>query len=424
MSHEDTKGAQGRGRLGRTVARLTGGAADERLDALERAVRKLAEAQRDQANALQRSFDALSASVARQATEKMSGEILDAVRALGGRIDRQIEDQLAHGGAAEQQRLAERRLFKRFDEIAASRKPIVVGPWTGEVGFELLYWAPFLSWARERWGLAPERHVIVSRGGVSSWYGMPEAGYADLFSTITPDRFRTGTNQEEHKQRRASSFDREVLEAALDSAAIAQAEQIHPELMYRMFMPFWREEAGLATVDRFTRHRRLEPPSDSALDALPADYVAARFYFSDCFPDTAENRAFARMVVTSIAERAPVVLLNPGLRVDDHADAMAPESSRVFTISAGLAPERNLAVQSAVIGRARAFVGTYGGYSYLAPFHGVPALAFYSVRSFKPHHLHVAQRVFERLGSATVIPIDVAHAPLVQLALGTVTAAS
>jgi hypothetical protein len=424
MSHEDTKSAQRRGPLRRTVARLTGGARDDRLDALERAVRKLADAQRDQATALQRGFEALSDAVARQGTAKMSGEILDAVRALGGQIDRQIEDQLAHGGAAEQQRLAERRLSKRLDEIAASAKPIVVGPWTGEVGFELLYWVPFLAWLRERWQLAPERFVIVSRGGVASWYGMPEARYTDLFSTITPDRFRAATNQEEHKQRRASAFDREMVEAALGGVGTSEVEQIHPELMYRMLMPFWRDEAGLGAVDRFTRHRRFEPSSDPALGGLPSQYVAARFYFSDCFPDTAENRAFARAVVSTLAERIPVVLLNPGVRVDDHSDLALPDGNRILTISAGLAPERNLTVQSAVISRARAYVGTYGGYSYLAPFYGVPALAFFSVRSFKPHHLHVAERVFERLGSATVVPLDVAHAPLVQSAIGTVTAAS
>ena len=75
----------------------------------------------------------------------------------------------------------------------------------------------------------------------------------------------------------------------------------------------------------------------------------------------------------------------------------------VRTALGALAPERNLAIQSAVIGRARAFVGTYGGYAYLAPFYGVPALAFHSVRSFKLHHLHAAQRVFDGLGAATVI---------------------
>jgi hypothetical protein len=82
-----------------------------------------------------------------------------------------------------------------------------------------------------------------------------------------------------------------------------------------------------------------------------------------------------------------------------------------------MTPARNLAVQTAVIARARAFVGTYGGYSYLAPFCGVNSLAFYSERSFKTHHLHVAQHLFEQLGGTTVVPLDVAQLPIVRLAL-------
>jgi hypothetical protein len=413
-----------RSALGRVVRRATGGETRDRLAELERLVRKLGEAQRDQAAALHAAVADFIDRAGAQATRKDLRELLSAVRALGLQIDRSVEDQLSHGGVTEQQRLTERRLFKRFDEIATSGKPIVVGPWTGEVGFELLYWVPFLAWARSRWDLAPERHVIVSRGGVQSWYGMPDARYADLFSIVTPEQFRAATDQEEHKQRRASSFDRDMVAAVLGRTAISDPDHLHPEQMYRVFMPFWRGESGFTTLDRYTRYSPLEPLSDPVLDRLPAEYVAARFYFSDCFPDVPENRAFARAAIGAMADRVPVVLLNPGLNVDDHADLSDVAGGRVFTIAEGLEPDRNLAVQSAVISRARGFVGTYGGYSYLAPFYGVPALAFYSVRSFKLHHLHVAQRVFERLGAATVMPIDVAHAPLVQSALNTVTAAS
>jgi hypothetical protein len=109
----------------------------------------------------------------------------------------------------------------------------------------------------------------------------------------------------------------------------------------------------------------------------------------------------------------PVVVLNTPFAVDDHRDA-APEG-RVITISDHMVPERNLAVQSAVIARARAFVGTYGGYSYLAPFHGVSSVAFYSQRTFKSQHLHLADRVFDRLGGATLMPLEVAAVSLVRL---------
>jgi hypothetical protein len=404
----------------RLMSRVTGREQFERITELERSVRKLQEAQRDQSTTLQQKLADMTNAVLSRATSKDAGELLDAVRALGAQIDRGVDDQLSHGGAAEQQRLTERRLFRRLDQIAAGSKPIVIGPWTGEVGFELLYWVPFIEWIRSRWNLAEARQVILSRGGVSTWYGIRDAKYVDIFSLVPPDRFRAGTNQDEHKQRRESAFDRELLE----SAHVGDAEHLHPELMYRVFMPYWRDEAGFGTLERFTRYRRFEPLDDPERGKPPREYVAARFYFSDCFPDTHENRAFARSVITAISAHVPVVLLNPGVKVDDHIDYRAGPGDRVITIADGLPPERNLAVQSAIISHARAFVGTYGGYSYLAPFYDVPTLAFYSVPTFKLHHLHAAQRVFERLGGATVLPIHVSHAPLIQLALATVATTS
>ena len=418
--------ADGRGanRLRRALDRVTGRAVDERIAALERAVAALAADHRDHASTQQARLETISEQLGAQPTAKDLRKILGAVRALGAQVDRSVEDQLARGGALERQQLDERRLVKRLEAVAAGTGPIVIGPWTGEVGFELLYWIPFVEWMRTRWSLDPAREAIVSRGGVNSWYGTPASRYVDAFSLISPEEFRSATNQEERKQRRRSALDERVVEAAKARLRLDDAEVLHPELMYRMFMPFWRDEAGFARLEQFTTFRRLTPPLDALPAGLPSDYVAVRFYFSQCFPDTPGNRDFLRSVVASLAERGPVVVLNPGLRVDDHMDFVPAVAERVHTIADGLAAERNLAVQSAVIAGARAFVGTYGGYSYLAPFYGVPALAFYSERTFKLHHLHVAQRVFERLGSATVLPIDTAHAPIVQLALAALAAAS
>jgi hypothetical protein len=193
--------------------------------------------------------------------------------------------------------------------------------------------------------------------------------------------------------------------------------------MFRVFAPYWSDEAGYALIDQFTRPRLLERPAETLRTPLPADYVAVRFYFSGCFPATPENRLFARNVVSSLAERTTVVMLNPGVAVDEHADWMPDSRDRIISIGDGLTPERNLAVQSAVIAGARAFVGTYGGYSYLAPLYKVPAVAFYSRPSFKLHHLHAAQRAFSQIGAAALMPIDVAQASLVQVALGALVAA-
>ena len=387
------------------LRRLAGGR-DPAMDDVARSIRKLTEAQRDQTTALQSRLNALADLVAQRSTSKDATEIVHSVRALATSIDAPESDA---------------KLFEALDAIAKGSAPIVAGPWTGEVGFEILYWVPFLEWFRTRWRVPAERFVIISRGGVEPWYGMTGARYADIFSTMPPRTFRERTDPDAHKQREVSPLDQEIVDEVKQRLGLDGATLLHPRLMYRAFAPFWRDEAGFGLIERFTTHRSLAPVSDPVVDSLPSEYIAARFYFSDCFRDTPANRALARSVIDRVSERVPVVLLNPGLRVDDHADYAATASSRIVSIEAGLAPERNLAVQSAVISHARGFVGTYGGYAYLAPFYGVPAVGFYSDRAFKLHHLHVAQRVFERLGSATVMAIDTAHAGLVHSVTGGVS---
>jgi hypothetical protein len=346
----------------------------------------------------------LSDLVARRATGKDANEILHAVRALSGG---------AAGGTAGADETA---LIEFLDAIAKGTRPIIVGPWTGEVGFELLYWVPFVEWFRERWRIDPSRLVIVSRGGTAPWYGIPDSRYVDIFSLMAPAEFRERTDRHEHKQRSVSALDEAIIAGVQSRLGITGAASLHPRRMYRVLAPFWNDEAGFALVDRHTIHRRIATFDDPVLTGLPREYVAARFYFSDGFPDTPDNRALARRVVQTIADRTPVVLLDPGLDLDDHADAATDASSRVVSIATGLTPERNLAAQTAVIARAKACVGTYGGYSYLAPLCGVPAIGFYSDRTFKLHHLAAAQRIFEGLGPATVLAVDTRDADLVHLA--------
>lgn len=390
--------------LRRIAAALTRDAVSERLATLERTVRKLAEADRERMTALDTRLGDIARALEGQPTAKDLREIRQAVRGL---TDRQ----------------SDRWLFDAIDQVVSSGRLILIGPWTGEVGFELLYWVPFVRWIRAHWTLPPDREVIVSRGGVASWYGRTSADYIDIFSVCGPDEFRTAVAEERRKRRRPGAFDDRVVEAVARKRGTEAIEMLHPGLMYRMFAAYWSDEAGYARIDQFTRHELLTPPADVRPPGLPADYVAVRFYFSECFPETADNRAFARGVVLSLAERVPVVVLNPGFSVDEHADWTPDATDRIIRIAERVTPESNLAVQSAVIAGARAFVGTYGGYSYLAPLYRVPALAFYSRPSFKLHHLHAAQRAFGDIDAAALMPLDVAHAGVVQLALGALVAA-
>ena len=392
--------------LERLIERLTG---RHQLQALARSLQHLSAEQQQQGAATQARLKALSDLVSQRSTAKDANEILHAVRALVRAIE--AGGQVPAAGDAEAP--SNTRLYRALDDVARGDGPIVVGPWTGEVGFELLYWIPFVEWFRQRWRVRTERLVVVSRGGVEPWYGFPAAKYVDIFTLVSPDVYRDRAARD--KQRRVTSFETDVLEAARQHCGLGSSTHLHPQLMYRALDPFWKDESGFGLIARFTNHRRLEPIDDAIVRRLPDEFVAVRFYFSNCFPDKPKNRAAAEAVVGALSAKTPVVVLSPGHRVDDHVDYVPQDGRRVITVPTGPA-DRNLALQSAVISRARAVVSTYGGYSYIAPFYGVPSVGFYSQQSFKLHHLYAAQRVFEQLGAATVTAVNVADADLVHAA--------
>jgi hypothetical protein len=59
---------------------------------------------------------------------------------------------------------------REIETIVNRDRLLVAGPWLSEVGFETLYWVPFLNWLKTAFHIDPSRVVAVSRGGVGSWY--------------------------------------------------------------------------------------------------------------------------------------------------------------------------------------------------------------------------------------------------------------
>ena len=207
-----------------------------------------------------------------------------------------------------------------------------------------------------------------------------------------------GEDEAKQKQLRVSPLDRRLIDAVRDSRELKGAALLHPSVFFRVFRHL-RHEEGIPRLQRVSRSDRLPAPEPSeALRALlPDEYVVARFYFSYAFPDTPENRRFVSGALRALAERHHVVLVSLPFQVDDHTDATDDLDERVIRIDHLMEPTTNLAVQTAAIAGATAFFGTYGGFSYLAPFLGVPSLSWYSrADHFNPAHLDLAARVFAR----------------------------
>ena len=63
-----------------------------------------------------------------------------------------------------------------------------------------------------------------------------------------------------------------------------------------------------------------------------------------------------------------------------------------------------------LVANARSWVGTYGGFAYLAPFHRVPATAYYSIEGgFSARHLALAKEVFAQLSPEPLLSVHQAR---------------
>ena len=329
-------------------------------------------------------------------------------------VPRVVSGEMTHHEMA----LTEREIRR----LAASNKTIIVGPWLSEVGFELLYWIPFLNWVKSYQNFG-ERLVAVSRGGVGDWYQSVTQNYIDVLDHMTPDHYMYNNMRRiqagKQKQRKPTEFDNEAIRIAKDVLKEKEFELLHPSTMYNLFMLYWKRQASVRLVEQFSefKHFTETQRSDWAAD-LPDEYIAVRFYFNDSFPDTEDNRMFVEGMLTSLTQQHDVVLLNPGFAMDDHWDFAPEHIPRLHTIDHVMEPSNNLAVQTEVVSRALAFVGTYGGLSYLAPFYGVDSIALYSHgQGFHYHHLEFANKVFAEMDDAAFMAIDVRDTNLIRLVM-------
>jgi hypothetical protein len=136
------------------------------------------------------------------------------------------------------------RLQRDLARMVVSGAPVVAGPWLGEVGFELLYWVPFLRGCAARLGINPDRFIVMSRGGTASWYTPFAARYVDVFDQISAETFRDQHDSRvrelgEQKQTRVTSFDRDLVDAAARREHIDNWSLLHPSRMYELLNPYW-----------------------------------------------------------------------------------------------------------------------------------------------------------------------------------------
>src|SRR5207249_3874887 len=161
---------------------------------------------------------------------------------------------------------------------AREGRRLLVGPFIGEVGFELLYWIPVARRILAEHGVGPERVTVLTRGGAGAWYGDFAGRSVEILDLVPPDRYlgelverrRTG----DAKQFFSDEFDERLAREA--TARDGAATVVHPLLMFSR-MRFVLE--GLEPPERAVAigaYGSLANPEVELPADCPDDFVAVK----------------------------------------------------------------------------------------------------------------------------------------------------
>ena len=270
------------------------------------------------------------------------------------------------------------RLFLRH--LAASRRPIIVGPHHRELGFEILYWLPFVQQLRADYGLEKGRLIALSRGGLGPLYDM--AGSADIYDFLPVDTVRLHALKATQQQRSSKQYaiepwERHVVGLAASALGLERPLTLHPSWMYQLLHPAWVDKMPMHQLARWLNPTPLPLLPLPAGLTLPERFIAVRVYARATMQPHDGVTLYLKQALAKLAKKQPLVFLSSPARYDDHADILRPFGDNMLELSAA-SPATNLAAQVAVLQRATLFVGTYGGLAQTALRIGKPTVALFT----------------------------------------------
>jgi hypothetical protein len=301
-------------------------------------------------------------------------------------------------------------IHRQIEELAASdADTIVLGPWTGDLSSEAVYWLPFVRWAAERIGR--ERLVAVSRGGVASWYADSAHEYLDILDYFTHSELRRGTDDPTRHPgdvpRRSTAFDREVIRVVKQAFGTRKVRTLHPSVVAVLGHRYWKGAPAddllkCAVPAPLPASGRL-PRSGGVFIALPAD---GRSQSLDMEPLNA--------LLDALSSRVEVVIAGGGADLWEGLDSLAGVRRWAPRCSdGGYAAELIAAVSST-----SAFVGLCSGFDLVPALCGVPTLLIRPPDASDRRHVEHARRLVDETSGACLELASPAQSDLAETVLG------
>lgn len=299
---------------------------------------------------------------------------------------------------------------RQVEELAASdADTIVLGPWTGGLSAEAVYWLPFVRWAADR--LGRERLVAVSRGGVAAWYAESAHEYLDILDYFTPSELGQGTDGPAGRPgdvpRRSTPFDRQVVRVVKQAVGTRKVRTLHPSAVGVLGHRYWKG----GPVDALLKCAVAAPlPASGRRSRSGGVFVALHGDGPTQSPDLEPLRA----LLQALSSRREVVVSGGGPGLWDALGSLpgirrwAPRCS-----DSGYAAELIEAVSST-----SAFVGLGSDFDLVPALCGVPTLLIRPPDASDQRHVERAQQLVEETGGAGLELASPVQSDLAETVLG------
>ena len=280
---------------------------------------------------------------------------------------------------------------------------LIIGPWFSELGFELLYWIPYINKLYTDKIFANKNVATISRGGVEEFYSFLPGKHFNLlehYSQVDWSKITSSIWRDLGGLKQSMLVNQEIdmlvnLKSELNFDQDSKTLILHPSLMFSLFRPFWRNKSWSADIiseqlnfPSFMRHKT-------------ENFGAVKIYSR---PSLSISVASAKKIKEFLEnENIKLKIISSDSYKDDH-EVLALDNIENSILVPVDEYENNLKIQLDVIKKSSVSYTTYGGLSYYALYLGKTSFGFYSDSSkFDEQHIKVAKLLETKFGSRLVL---------------------
>jgi hypothetical protein len=262
-------------------------------------------------------------------------------------------------------------------ELKNSRAPIVVGPFLMELGFELLYWIPFVTKLLAQIETQEREIYVLGRGGSQNWYPIQDKACLEVFDFWSESEFKSSASLRyksfgNQKQIAPHFSEENILEKFSQLHGVKSFQVLHPSLMVLLLELYWDSRYPVKWLTHFCEYEKVQKEFVRS-QSLKQYEVGFKLYSRESLNSTNSFACCVRAFKSKFKHGRSVHFL-PNLDIDDHTPFVELIDSSDVICQPGL--RNNLLEQSIELAKCQAFMGTYGGFAYLAQYLGVPTVTW------------------------------------------------